>query len=80
MAHTNALTIQEWVTTNLQFTLRKSDTVWATPLLQRIVSEVPHATRNKSSDFIKAQDAYLKPRHSSTSGRCETAFGGVRYR
>ena len=81
MAHTpNALTIQEWVATNLQFTLHKSDTVWAKPLLQRIVSEVPHATCNKSSDFIKAQGAFLKPKHSSASGKCETAFWDLRYR
>ena len=49
-------------------------------MLQRIVSEVPHATRNKVSDFIKAQGVYLKPKHSSASGKCETAFWGVRYR
>ena len=80
MAHTQtALTIQEWVATSLEFTMHKSDIVWAKPLLQRIVSEVPHATRNKVSDFIKAQGAYLKPKHSSASGKCETAFWGVRY-
>ena len=78
MAHTQtALTIQEWDATNLEFTLHKSNVVWAKPLLQRIVSEVPHATRNKVSDFIKAQGAYLKPTHSSASGKCETAFWGV---
>ena len=81
MAHTQtALTIQEWVATSLEFTLHKSDIVWAKPLLQRIVSEVPHATRNKVGDFIKAQGAYLKPKHSSAPGKCETAFWGVRYR
>ena len=41
---------------------------------------MPHATRNKVSDFIKAHGAYLKPKHSSASGKCETAFWGVRYR
>ena len=80
MAHTpTALTIQEWVATNLEFTLHKSDIVWAKPLLQRIVSEVPHATRNKVSDFIKAQGAYLKSKHSSALGKCKTAFRGVQY-
>ena len=63
-----------------EFTLHQSDTVWAKPLLQRIGSEVPHATHNKVSDFIKAQGAYLKPKHSSASGKCATAFRGVLYR
>ena len=41
MAHNPlALTIQEWVATNLEFTLHKSDIVWAKPLLQCIFSEV----------------------------------------
>ena len=75
-----AVTLQEWVATTLEFTLQKTDVVWAKPLLQRVVSEVPHATRNKVSEFIKAQGAYLKPKHSSASGKCETAFWGVRYR
>ena len=75
-----AVTLQEWVATTLEFTLLKTDVVWAKPLLQRVVSEVPHATRNKVSEFIKAQGAYLKPKHSSASGKCETAFWGVRYR
>ena len=75
MAHTQtAPTIQEWVATSLEFTLQKTDIVWAKPLLQHIVSEVPHATRNKVSDFIKAQGAYLKPKHSSASRKYETAF------
>ena len=77
MAHTpSALSIQEWVATNLDFTLHKSDIVWGKPWLQCIVSEVPHATRNKVSDFIKTQGPYLKLKESSTSGKCETAFGG----
>ena len=73
-----AVTLQEWVATTLEFTLQKTDVVWAKPLLQRVVSEVPHATRNKVSEFIKAQGAYLKPKHSSASGKCETALWGVR--
>ena len=81
MAHTrNALTIQEWVATNLEFTLHESDTAWAKPLLQRIVSDIPLATCNKVSDIIKAQGAYLKPKHSSALGQFETTFWGVRYR
>ena len=74
------LTMQESVATNLEFTLHKSDIVWPKLLLQRIVSEVPHATRNKVSDFSKAQRAYLKPKNSSASAKCETTFWGVQYR
>ena len=48
-----AVTLQEWVATTLEFTLQKTDVVWAKPLLQGVVSEVPHATRNKVSEFIK---------------------------
>ena len=81
MAHPpNALTIQQWVVTNLEFTLHKSDAVWAKPLLQCSVSEVPQATRNEVNDCIKAQGVHLKPKHSSASRKCETTFGGVRYR
>ena len=78
MAHTpNALIIQDCVAINLEFTLHKSNIAWAKPLLQRIVSEVPHATRNKVSVAVKAQGAYLKPKHSFSSVKCETGFWGV---
>ena len=70
----------EWVATHLEFALHKSDAVWAKPLLQCIVSEVPyaHATRSVISFGPKVPTS-----NQSTLRRQENVrllLGGVRYR